>query len=102
AELGRLARARLAPLAAAQPRVRVKGRGLFFGLELLDEQGNPDAGLARRVVEGMYARHVLISRIGRDDNVLKIRPPLVIGDDDFELALATLEETVREALAVGE
>lgn len=97
-ELGLAARARLEDLAASQPRIRaVKGRGLFFGLELVDAADAPDADFAQRVVEEMYRRRVLISRVGRDDNVLKIRPPLVITGDELNLVLETLEASVRAA-----
>lgn len=98
ASLGEVVRERLGVLAAAHARVKaVKGRGLFFGLELVDDAGRPDAALARRVVEGMYRRGVLISRIGPDDNVLKIRPPLVIGREELDLLLGTLDEVLGEA-----
>lgn len=103
ARLGAVARARLEAFAADQPRIRaVKGRGLFFGLELVDDGGWPDAVLARRVVEEMYRRNVLISRVGRDDNVLKIRPPLVIEPDELDQVLATLEASVRTAVGSEE
>lgn len=101
--LGRATRARLEAFAVGQPRVRaVKGRGLFFGLELVDDQGDPDPALARFVVEAMYAGHVLISRVGRDENVLKIRPPLVIGEDELALVLDALEDAVTSAVAADQ
>lgn len=100
AELSEIARERLEAFTAPYPQVKaVKVRGLFLGLELVDAEGAPDAELARRLVEAMYARHVLISRIGRDDNVLKIRPPLVVSDDEFDTLLTTLEVVLGEHLA---
>ncbi|MFT4051998.1 MAG: aspartate aminotransferase family protein [Microbacterium sp.] len=100
AELGRVVRERMEAYTAPFPQVKaVKGRGLFFGLELVDASGEPDADVTRALVEGMYHRGVLISRIGPGDNVLKIRPPLVIGDEEFDLVLATLEEVLAEVLA---
>ncbi|MFT4229935.1 MAG: aspartate aminotransferase family protein [Microbacterium sp.] len=99
AALGAVARERLEALAGGQPRVKaVKGRGLFFGLELTGDDGEPDAELARRVVEGVYRRHVLISRIGAHDNVLKIRPPLVISRDELDRVLDTVGESLSAAL----
>ena len=102
-ELGLRARERLVTFAATRPRVgAVKGRGLFFGLRLVSEDGSPDAALARRVVEEMYSRGVLISRVGRDDDVLKVRPPLVIGDEELDIVLDTLEAAVDAAVGGGE
>lgn len=98
-ELGAVARARMEAFARTQPCVRaVKGTGLFFGLELVDAEGRPDPELARRIVEQMYARHVLISRVGRDDNVLKIRPPMVINADELSQVLDALEASVEGAV----
>lgn len=75
---------------AGNPRIdEVRGDGLFAGLRFTDpETGEPDPASAKRVVEGMYARGVLISRIGRHDEVLKIRPPLAF---DIEHAGVLLE-----------
>ena len=49
----------------------VRGPGLFVGIELENEP------LAHAVVNNMRSRGVLIGSTGADDNVLKIRPPLV-------------------------
>ncbi|MFF9803053.1 aspartate aminotransferase family protein [Streptomyces rochei] len=85
-KVGDRARVLLEELAADHPCVQaVKGTGLFFGLEFTDPGGKPDAGLTRRVVEDMRRRGVLISRVGRHDNVLKIRPPLVFEHDHLTL-----------------
>ena len=55
----------------------VRGRGLFLGVELsLDRAGARDRAAAE-VKEALKARGVLISTDGPDDNVLKIKPPLV-------------------------
>ncbi|MEU9448876.1 aspartate aminotransferase family protein [Streptomyces sp. NPDC048277] len=90
-EVGDRARALLEKLAAAHPSVTtVRGTGLFFGLEFADAGGHPDAGLTGRVVEDLRRRGVLISRVGRHDNVLKIRPPLVFGHDHLTVLVDRL------------
>ena len=56
----------------------VKGDGLFVGVTLVDPAtGRPDSRAAQGVIEKMRDSGVLISKIGRHDNVLKVRPPLV-------------------------
>jgi 4-aminobutyrate aminotransferase-like enzyme len=68
----------------------VRGAGLFLGVELVDEDGRtPAADQARAVAERMRVDGVLISTDGPDHNVLKIKPPLVIGADEVELCLQT-------------
>lgn len=72
-----------------------KGAGMFLGLDFAID-GAPAPHIAKQVVEGMKARHVLISRIGRDDNVLKVRPPLAFSETDLPILLGALQETLAE------
>ncbi len=67
----------------------VRGRGLLVGVDLAS------AELAERVVNQLRDEGILIGRTGRDDSVLKIRPPLVFADEHAEL----LVEAVARAIA---
>ena len=75
----------------------VRGNGLFVAVELVDDRAarTPATELTRRVVNGMRERGVLVSSIAPDNNVLKLRPPMVLGEADAELALTTLDETLH-------
>jgi 4-aminobutyrate aminotransferase-like enzyme len=66
----------------------VRGAGLLLGVEL------ESATHAEAAVNGMRERGVLIGRTGRDGNVLKIRPPLVFGDEHSELLAAALSDVL--------
>jgi 4-aminobutyrate aminotransferase-like enzyme len=78
------------------PAIReVRGAGLFFGL-VLEEDGKPATTLATRVAEEMKDRGVLIGRIGRQMNILKLRPPLPFGEAEAELAVGTLDAVLRD------
>lgn len=72
----------------------VRGRGLFFGVEIVDAAGAPDPAATKVLVNGMRDRGVLLSRIGRHDNVLKMRPPMVFGTAEADLLLATLDDAM--------
>lgn len=76
----------------------VRGRGLFFAVELMRD-GVPATEAAGAVVEGMKARGVLIGRVGRAQHILKLRPPLPFGRDHAELAVAALAEAVAGVAA---
>ena len=82
----------------------VRGAGLFIGVEL---GANPATGLAgsaeaRRVVNGMRARGVLLGTSGRNGDVLKIRPPLTFAPGHADLLLDVLEKTLQgENAAAG-
>jgi 4-aminobutyrate aminotransferase-like enzyme len=55
----------------------VRGAGLYLGIDVVAaDTGEPSAGLAAAIVNGMRDRHVLISATGPRGNVLKVRPPL--------------------------
>ncbi len=72
----------------------VRDMGMFFAVELvLDrESKTPATAAAGELVNAMRRRGVLISRIGRHDNILKMRPPLPFGREHGDLLLATLDD----------
>jgi 4-aminobutyrate aminotransferase-like enzyme/Ser/Thr protein kinase RdoA (MazF antagonist) len=63
----------------------VRGLGLLVGVQLDD----PDR--ARAVVDAMRERGVLIGRTGPRDDVLKVRPPLVFGEEHIDVLTGVLE-----------
>ena len=77
-------------------KAEARGLGLFFGIEFVEADGTPATDFAARVVEGLKARGVLLNRIGRDMNTLKMRPPMPFGIAEADLAMDTLEEVLCE------
>lgn len=77
----------------------VRGTGLFFGLEIVTDRTSnaPDAPRTKRIVNLMRDNGVLISRIGREDNVLKMRPPLTFRREHADLLIETLGEVLAQA-----
>jgi 4-aminobutyrate aminotransferase-like enzyme len=71
----------------------VRGRGLFFGIELIEDE-KPAPEPTKVLVNMMRDRGVLLSRIGRHDSVLKMRPPLVFTEDDADVLLSTLDDAL--------
>lgn len=74
----------------------VRGHGLFFGLELVhgDADRSPATAETKRVMNIMRDNGVLISRIGRHDNILKMRPPMVFAREHADLLLAVLDDAL--------
>lgn len=93
---GALMKRELSRELAGNPRIdEVRGDGLFAGMRFTDpETGAADPATAKRVVEAMYQHGVLISRIGRNDEVLKIRPPLAFQQSDAELLVTKLSRII--------
>jgi 4-aminobutyrate aminotransferase-like enzyme len=76
----------------------VRGRGLFLGVELVRDRASlePAAEEADYVVNRLRERGVLTGTDGPHHNVLKIRPPLVLANEDADLFLETLDEVLTE------
>jgi len=80
-QMGRFFEARLKVIAATRPMVKeVRGQGLIWGLEL-----NQDAAA---VVPAGLARGVVVNRTA--ETVVRLLPPLVITEQDAEVALDRL------------
>jgi 4-aminobutyrate aminotransferase-like enzyme len=76
----------------------VRGSGLFLGVELVRDRASlePAPEEAEYVVNRLRERGVLTGRDGPHHNVLKLRPPLVLSEDDAGLLIATLDEVLAE------
>jgi 4-aminobutyrate aminotransferase-like enzyme len=71
----------------------VRGAGLMIGVELVLDKSTrePAPGMAHGVVNRMRDHGVLIGTTGRDGNVLKIRPPLVLSAEEAGVIGSTLD-----------
>jgi 4-aminobutyrate aminotransferase-like enzyme/Ser/Thr protein kinase RdoA (MazF antagonist) len=96
ARVGSRLRRALDELRTDYPAIKeVRGRGLLVGVELVTGAGQPGGRLAVRVVDALRDDGILIGRTGLHGNVLKIRPPLVFGEEHADLVAAA----IRKALA---
>jgi 4-aminobutyrate aminotransferase-like enzyme len=79
----------------------VRGAGLFIGVELVvpGTEREPDEALTLRVVNGLRERHVLLGTAGIDNNILKVRPPVVFSNDDAERLVTELDATLADLRA---
>ncbi|MGI9294439.1 MAG: aspartate aminotransferase family protein [Pseudomonadales bacterium] len=76
----------------------VRDKGLFFAVELVSDRQSkaPATDIATDLINRMCRKGVLISRIGRHDNVLKMRPPMPFSEQNADLLLGTLGECLHE------
>ncbi len=85
---------RLRGLAAKHALIgEVRGLGLMIGIELVSDRQKktPDAETAERVQDRMLAAGFLIGVGGTYGNVLRVQPPLVIGEEALERAVRALD-----------
>ena len=75
----------------------VRGRGLFLGFELVKdrETKEPAAEEAASIVDMMRDRGVLLSTDGPHHNVIKIKPPMVLSEEDIVSTLEHLDEILE-------
>jgi 4-aminobutyrate aminotransferase-like enzyme len=74
----------------------VRGSGLFLGVELVSSRSGrtPATELTADVVNRLRDLGVLTGSIGPDDNILKLRSPLVLSKDDADYFLTVLDEVL--------
>ena len=72
----------------------VRGYGFFVGAEFLDnkQKSKPATTEVENIVNAMRERGVLISQTGRNNNILKIRPPMPFSRDNADLLIDTLAD----------
>ncbi|MDH3886390.1 MAG: aminotransferase class III-fold pyridoxal phosphate-dependent enzyme, partial [Desulfobacterales bacterium] len=75
----------------------VRGTGLFLAVELVTSRNErtPASALARKVINDLRAKGVLTGTIGPDDNILKLRSPMVLSKDDAEYFLGILDSVLK-------
>lgn len=71
----------------------VRGSGLFIGVELVLDQSTqePATNLTAELIEFAKSQGVFLSSDGPANNVLKIKPPMVITKDDVDLFLTVFK-----------
>lgn len=101
-EVGALLQEGIRAASASSPLVGdVRGAGLFVGVEMLAAGAATSRETARLMVNGLRERHVLISAVGADGQVLKVRPPLVFTADDAAEFLAVYADVLRDVEKEG-
>jgi 4-aminobutyrate aminotransferase len=74
----------------------VRGKGLMWGLELVDASGGPAPDVAAETVAAALKRGVVLLAGGPANNVLSLAPPLVIEKEQLEFAVGVLGEALGE------
>ena len=100
--VGTRLRRQLAALAGRHPAIgQVRGAGLFIGVDLVEPAdpaaARPAPALTTRLVNGLRQRGVLLSATGPQASTLKIRPPLVFGDEHADLLVDALDQALADA-----
>ena len=97
--VGEYARERMDDLAARHEVIGdVRGSGLIFGAEMVKDRATkvPASEFTDRVINAMRHRGIILSRLGRYKNTLKIRPPMPFSKENAGMLFDTLETVLSE------
>jgi len=83
-------------LNAIDKRIEIRGIGMLWGADTAAI--DPNGELAREISQRCFAEGLIIERVGRNDTVLKILPPLNIDEATLEAGLAILTDATRSCL----
>jgi 4-aminobutyrate aminotransferase len=89
--------ASLRDAANGHPRVaEVRGRGLMLAIEFADPEGLvPRPDLAKGLLSEAMARNVLLLTCGTHGQAVRVIPPLVTTDNEVEMALTAIAESLE-------
>ncbi|SPJ30913.1 aspartate aminotransferase family protein [Falsiruegeria mediterranea] len=97
--VGEHARQRLGQLAEKHEVIGdVRGSGLIFGAEMVTDRNSKDpaSDLTDRVINALRHRGIILSKLGRHKNALKIRPPMPFSIENADLLIDTLDDVLAE------
>jgi len=74
----------------------VRGKGLFVGIELIKNKSNlsPAYKEAKKAVNEMKRKKILLSTDGPDHNVIKIKPPMIFNKQNADELVLKLSEVL--------
>ncbi|MGR3317695.1 MAG: aspartate aminotransferase family protein, partial [Candidatus Anammoxibacter sp.] len=72
----------------------VRGKGLFYGAELVKNGKEPATEETDIVLEYMKDHGVLVGKTGHDRNVITFQPPLIINKTDIERAVSVFNDAL--------
>jgi 4-aminobutyrate aminotransferase-like enzyme len=74
----------------------VRGSGLIFGAEMVLDRATraPATKFTDRIINAMRHRGIILSKLGRHKNALKIRPPMPFSIENADLLFDTLDDVL--------
>jgi diaminobutyrate-2-oxoglutarate transaminase len=83
-------------ICALDDRIQIRGVGLMWGIDLT--LIDPTGAFAKSVSQQCFADHLIIERVGRNDTVLKMLPPLTISPEDLDDGIMRIAGAIKRCL----
>ena len=76
----------------------VRGQGLVIGLEFVDQDDgyHPSPEITKEVIEKCAERGLLLGKVGLYGNVVRVAPPLIIKQEEMDLAIDIFDTVFTE------
>ncbi len=102
-EIGAVAKERLGALQKEHPQIGdVRGVGAMIGLEFVFEDGvTPHPAAVEAVVTHARDHGLILLPTGTYSNVIRLLPPINMGDEELDEGLSKLETAVKRALELA-
>lgn len=77
----------------------VRGVGLMIGIEIVQENGEPDAGFTAEIRKKALERDVLLLACGSSHNVIRFIAPLTVTEREIDRAVDVIDEILKQRIA---
>ncbi len=74
----------------------IRGKGLFLGIEFVDKSKNPLPKQTKYISNRFKDFNILTGTDGKDQNVIKIKPPMVFSKENADAFLNVLTQILQE------
>ena len=81
-------------IASIDSRIQYRGIGLIWGVDF----SKFDKDITKLLIPACFKNGLIIERVGRNNNVMKVMPPLVIEDELLLKGLRILRDSIKEVL----
>lgn len=74
----------------------VRGKGLMIAMEMVTENGEPDAELTAKVKEEALEQDVLLLTCGSDHNVVRFIAPLIVTEKEIDKVIKVMDTILQK------
>jgi diaminobutyrate-2-oxoglutarate transaminase len=85
-------------VATIDERITFRGEGMIWGIDLSGI--DPTGAFAKAVSRGCFDDQLIIERVGRNDTVLKVLPPLTISPEELDNGLNLIAGAIKRCLDI--
>jgi len=79
----------------------IRGLGLMFGLELVEDRKTkvPAIIKTKKIQNDVYKKGLLISRVGRYGNIIRLTPHLIVTEEQIDFGLNIIEDALKTSVS---